>query len=320
MTKTRTTLITLFILLTILIIVGFLNMVSRVGNEPHHCLINCSVNSVIEKRPLKIATLNTMHGYPEFTNLGPRFESIGKELNRLDLDIIFLQEIPWKKQIGLAVDILKDQTHMNYVYIRANGNYSLIRFEEGLAIFSRFSLRNPRFTEIFPRVNLFEHRAALAVIADTPYGPVNLVTTHLSWTKKHDADTTQIDSLLAFINTLKPHPTILAGDLNTHEKSKYLKTLNRDWIDVYRESNANNGGETCCLNHEQLSLDEAGRFFIRADYIFLKQSPQFDWNLHGAKLIFDRPVEVNEKPQWLSNHRGVYTEMEIKEHKLGYTY
>ena len=286
MTKTRTTLITLFILLTILIIVGFLNMVSRVGNEPHHCLINCSVNSVIEKRPLKIATLNTMHGYPEFTNLGPRFESIGKELNRLDLDIIFLQEIPWKKQIGLAVDILKDQTHMNYVYIRANGNYSLIRFEEGLAIFSRFSLRNPRFTEIFPRVNLFEHRAALAVIADTPYGPVNLVTTHLSWTKKHDADTTQIDSLLAFINTLKPHPTILAGDLNTHEKSKYLKTLNRDWIDVYRESNANNGGETCCLNHEQLSLDEAGRFFIRADYIFLKQSPQFDWNLHGAKLIF----------------------------------
>ena len=137
----RSTVYKLIILLIVLIIAGCLTMVSRIGDELHHCLTNCSAYSVAEVRPLRIATLNTLHGYPSFTNLGMRFELIAKELDKHKLDIVFLQEIPWKKEIGLAVERLNDQMQLNYVYIRANGNYQLIRFEEGLAIFSRFPLR-----------------------------------------------------------------------------------------------------------------------------------------------------------------------------------
>lgn len=315
----RSTVYKLIILLIVLIIAACLTMVSRIGDELHHCLTNCSAYSVAEVRPLRIATLNTLHGYPSFTNLGMRFELIAKELDKHKLDIVFLQEIPWKKEIGLAVERLNDQMQLNYVYIRANGNYQLIRFEEGLAIFSRFPLRDPKFTEIFPRSNIFEHRAALAVIADTPYGPINLITTHLSWSKKPEINEAQIESLKLFINTLETHTTILGGDFNAHENSRQIRVLSENWIDVYRQKNPKVSGETCCLNHELIGNKQAGRFFVRADYIFLKQSEFIDWKLHGAKLIFDEPVEHKGHTQWLSNHRGVYTEIEINKRELEHT-
>lgn len=316
MTLIRTHARKLLLLVALLIIAGCASMASRVGDTLYHCLTDCSVDSARQKAPLRIATLNTLHGYPSFTNLGPRFDAIGEELNRLDLDIIFLQEIPWKKPIGLAAEKLKDSTQMNYVYIRANGNYSLIRFEEGLAILSRFPLRDPRFTEVFPQTSTFEHRAALAVVAETPYGPVNLITTHLSYRKDKQQEETQVSNLLAFIDTLPPYPSILGGDFNSYENSGYIKTIEYGWIDVFRQMNANEPGETCCLSSKRLSNTQDGNFFYRADYIFLKKSPLTEWDLLSAELIFDKPFELNGQTQWLTNHRGIVTELKINQSTL----
>ena len=94
---------------------------------------------------MRFLTLNVFHGFPKFKNLSVRLGLIADEINRLDPDVVMLQEVPWRSGHDLAVDILSKSTGMNYVYIRSNGNVETLGFEEGSAILSRFPLRNPVF-------------------------------------------------------------------------------------------------------------------------------------------------------------------------------
>ena len=61
-----------------------------------------------------------LHGFPKFKFLPERLEMIASEINRLDPDIVLLQEVPWTLKIGSAAEFLAEKTGMNHAYLRAN--------------------------------------------------------------------------------------------------------------------------------------------------------------------------------------------------------
>ena len=282
--------------------------VSRVGDRLYSCLRLCAAGNTRDDDVLRLVTLNLYHGYPEFRNLKGRLELIAHELDRMQADIVFLQEVPWKSEVGLAAEYLGRSAGFNYAYFRANGNYALIRFEEGLAILSRYPLRDPHFMEVLPKPGGFENRALLSVTADTAHGPVRLVTTHLSRRRDEQTNAAQTVSLKRYVDSLGPVPVIIAGDFNALEHSPQVISLNASWTDAFRVTHPEKAGFTCCLSREALDAADAGTPFVRLDYIFLASSAQ-DWRVVSAETVFDRPGKRHGMYQWVSNHIGVRVDL-----------
>ena len=120
-------------------------LLHKSGGKTSSSLRDRALSRERKSGPLRFLTLNVFHGFPKFKNLSVRLGLIADEINRLDPDVVMLQEVPWRSGHDLAVDILSKSTGMNYVYIRSNGNVETLGFEEGSAILSRFPLRNPVF-------------------------------------------------------------------------------------------------------------------------------------------------------------------------------
>ncbi len=218
----------------LLVILGLVWSVSSPGDVVRGCFAQCAPVAEQHASAFKVITLNFYHGFPRFKNVRGRLDLVAKQLNELGPDFVLLQEVPWRSDVGWAAEYLSERAKFNFVYLRGNGNRHTIRFEEGLAILSRYPLIQHRFTELLPRNGVFEHRIALAVTAQTPMGPILLITTHLAWDRTNTINAGQIASLEAFLAELPPHPSILAGDFNAREDSPQIRKLKQSWIDAFR--------------------------------------------------------------------------------------
>src|SRR5690606_36291116 len=167
-------------------------LASRVGDDVVACLSGCAGGAPRRPGPLRIVTLNMFHGFPHFTYLDARIDLIVRELLKADPDILFLQEVPRTRGHGFAVKALSRRLGRNHVYIRANGNHDVIGFEEGIAILSRFPLRDAAFTEL-PEPGIFEHRVVLAAVAETPWGALRLGTAHLRYARSGTGNGVQLE-------------------------------------------------------------------------------------------------------------------------------
>ena len=279
--------------------------VSTPGDVVRGCFAQCAPNAGERSSAFKIITLNIYHGFPWFRNVRGRLNLIAKQLNEVDPDFVLLQEVPWLSDVGWASEYLSDRAKLNYAYLRGNGNMQTIRFEEGLAILSRYPLTEERFTELSPRNGVFEHRIALAVTAQTPVGPIRLVTTHLAWDWTNSVNAGQTASLEAFLAGLPSHPTILAGDFNAREDSPQIKKLTQSWVDAFRYINKHSFSATCCLSPGDLDKPDPGRPFARVDYVFLRDHESMRWEILNARPIFDKAFKTKDGFQWASNHVGV---------------
>lgn len=125
---------------------------SRVGNQVEGCPKGCAVADERRDGPLRVMSLNMLHGFPRFDRLRERLDLIAEETLHQDADIVCLQEVPWAPHIGGAAQDLAERTGLNHVYFRANGNRWTILFEEGEAILSRYPLRDVRRTAAPSRV------------------------------------------------------------------------------------------------------------------------------------------------------------------------
>ena len=158
-----------------------LQNVSKAGSQVVGCTQGCGAESDhTGTGEFKVMSLNMLHGYPDFDHLKARLGLIADEIRRQDADVVCLQEAPWRPGIGYASENLADMTGMNYVYLRANGNKGAIRFEEGVAILSRYPILGTGFTELSPRAGFFENRVALHALVDAPQGPLDVFVTHLT--------------------------------------------------------------------------------------------------------------------------------------------
>ena len=299
--------------LGLLTCVGLAWSVSAIGNEVRSCLTECSRAVTVSSKPFKFFTLNIYHGFPLFKNdVKERVDLIAHQLREMSPDFAFLQEVPWRRNIGLVAEYLARKAGYNFVYLRGNGNSRTVSFEEGLAILSRYPLRDPRFTELSPRNGFIENRIALAVIAETSSGPIQLVTAHLPWDETNRINAGQMVSLEAFIQELEPQPTILAGDFNAREESHQIQKLSEHWVDAFRLIHKQGQGPTCCLQPENLDKANAGQYFDRVDYVFLKDNGNDQWVTREASRIFDHPFRTLKGYQWATNHAGVLIEANLE--------
>jgi endonuclease/exonuclease/phosphatase family metal-dependent hydrolase len=241
-----------------------------------------------------------LHGFPRFEHLRDRLELIAAEIERIDPDVVCLQEVPWRPGHGTAAEYLASRSGLNYVYVRANGNRWAILFEEGEAILSRYPLRDVSFLELKPRAAFFEHRVALKATVEMPSADVDVVVTHLTHGDPQ-VNRGQVRALRGFVEQAEAgRTTIIAGDFNAVEDSSQIAGLG--WIDTYRASNPDDPGQTCCV--DDLVAGPGESLEMRIDYVFL--SAVGDGSVEvDSRRAFVEPQAVQAGWLWASDHVGV---------------
>jgi endonuclease/exonuclease/phosphatase family metal-dependent hydrolase len=291
-------------LLLILPILGavWLFNVSRPGSRVVGCFEGCAIPKETTDDGLRILSLNMLHGFPKFKFLSERLEMIASEINRLNPDIVLLQEVPWTLKTGSAAEFLAEKTGMNHAYLRANGNRWAILFEEGEVILSRYPLENLEFVVLRPRARFYENRVVLHAIAVTPLGNLDLFVTHLTH-KNSEANFDQSQALKEFVDRFAGEHTLIAGDFNSLPNSPQMQIFAREWPDSYQGESSPYTEFTCCV--EVFNSIPVEFYDKRIDYIYLVRG----LILQGETRVFDQPVQFAGGWLWPSDHAGLMTDL-----------
>jgi endonuclease/exonuclease/phosphatase family metal-dependent hydrolase len=298
--------IILFVFLILILV--FLFNASRVGSL-EACLIECSIFKSWGDGKFKIMNLNMLHGHPDFEYLPQRINLLTEQINTLSPDIVTLQEVPWTTTTRSTARYIAEKTGMNFVYLPANGNRWTIFFAEGEAILSKYPLKEVEFRELLPRAGFFEHRIALKATALTPFGEIQIVTTHLT-NGDPNINQNQARDLYDFVSEFDYGAVVVSGDFNAREESPQISLLSERWIDTYRHSNPTGLGLTCCA--EPLSgLDIDSKLEKRIDYLFLVPDEDLDFKIVDSILVLDHPIGIENEKLWISDHIGILTTIGI---------
>jgi endonuclease/exonuclease/phosphatase family metal-dependent hydrolase len=276
--------------------------VSRTGGEATGCPDGCATAGERGGGPLRVVSLNVLHGFPRFDHLEARLGLIAEEIRRQDADIVCLQEVPWVPQLGNGAKYLAERTGLNHLYLRANGNRWAILFEEGEAILSRYPLRDVSFAELEPRAGLFEHRAVLQATATTPWGSVRVFVTHLT-NGDPEINRAQAASLQEFVDAQGEGLAIVAGDFNATEDTPQIQALAGQWLDVYPVVDPDGEGPTCCVG--DVSQGPEQRLAERIDYVFLVPGAGRTASVVRMAQVLDQPSHTPDGWLWASDHVGL---------------
>ena len=280
---------------------------SRPGSQTEGCLRECARGLPPSSATLRVMSLNVLHDFPRFHQLSQRLDLVAAEMQRLNVDIVLLQEAPWLLSLGSGAAYLASATGMNHVYVRANGNRWAILFEEGQAILSRYPLRDPSFVELAPPLWSFEHRMALHATAATPLGDIDLFVTHLA-DSDEDANHLQTVALQTFVAEKASGPALIAGDFNAVETTPQIQSLTRTWQDAYRAIHPTESGATCCVDEIDNGPDEI--LEQRVDYVFVAPGGGRALRVSDAQRVFDQPFQLADGWLWVSDHTGLLVVVE----------
>jgi endonuclease/exonuclease/phosphatase family metal-dependent hydrolase len=158
---------------------------------------------------------------------------IAEHISRQNADIVALQEVGDRWVMGPSGDTTRELAerlnmpyalHVATILRRRSARY-------GHALLSRWPLSNTS-VKMLPRVK-DERRALLMTTAETPYGPLRLITTHLSWLAQDRPKQGKI-----LVKLAQEHidgqtaPLLVMGDLNEDNPDApwllELKSLMRD--------------------------------------------------------------------------------------------
>lgn len=301
----------ILILAIVIILVGiFVLNVSRVGPLEAD-LYSYTRPAAEEDDRFQVMNLNMQHGFPDFEHLPDRLDLLIEQINQISPDIITLQEVPWTRQTGSAAAYLAERTGMNYVYLPANGNRWAIFFSEGEAILSKFELKDIDFKELNPRAGFFEHRVALKVTTVTPWGEINIFSTHLT-NGDPAINQSQAQAFAEFVGQSMDQTTIIiGGDFNALEDSPQIKSIASSLIDTYRTANPGNKGFTCCLS-DLTGPNIDNELEKRIDYLFL--APHQDdptISIVSSQTVLEHPFPLDNSEIWISDHIGILTSFKI---------
>ena len=289
-------------LLALALIALWVLNVSRPGTRIEGCAEGCATAGPRQEGPLRVMSLNMLHGFPRFAHLEKRLALIAATIGEADADIVCLQEVPW--HWGSAARRLAEATGLNYLYLRANGNRWAILFEEGETILSRYPLRDAAFVELEPQAGTFEHRVALRATVVTPQGPLRVFVTHLTNGDRR-VNQGQAASLAAFVARSREGPAVVAGDFNATEDEPQIQALG--WVDTYRSAQPLDPGHTCCV--DDLTAGPSEPLEKRIDYIFLLPSGQAD--VVSSQRLLAQPTWTEDGWLWASDHAGVLSEIAL---------
>jgi endonuclease/exonuclease/phosphatase family metal-dependent hydrolase len=264
---------------------------------------------------LSVLSLNLWH------DAGPwrdRQERIRDWIDRLDPDLIGLQEVLRGEQFDQAVELLDGRGY--YIaygvaspFWRETGALSF-----GNAIASRWPIRERHELKLPDRGD-GETRAALTVSVDAPVGPVSVTTTHLNW-KLHQSETRvrQVLALAEHVLYLRPRdgfPPIVVGDFNAEPDSDEIRFMRgahaigdrsvyfNDAWKVAGDHSLGPGFTWCNRNPYARSGHEPDK---RIDYVFTGY-PCSDGRgvLESCRVVCDDEVDG----VWPTDHFGVFAEL-----------
>jgi endonuclease/exonuclease/phosphatase family metal-dependent hydrolase len=307
-TPGRIRLVGIVLLSLLLLSLVFVLNASRVG-PLETCLESCSRHYPQAEHELQVMNLNMLHGYPEFDRLPQRIDLLADQINLIGPDVVTLQEVPWTRMTGSTARYIAQQTGMNYVYLPANGNRWTIFFAEGEAILSRYPLKDLAYVELQPRAGFFEHRVALKAIATTPFGEIQIISTHLT-NGAPEINLAQTKALFDYATAFDDGVLIIGGDFNAQENSSQTRLLTSTWIDTYRRSNHQGQGLTCCAE-PLYGTNIDSQLEKRIDYIFLVSNEEMAVEIVESQLVMDHPIGSGEERTWVSDHIGILTTFKI---------
>ncbi len=247
---------------------------------------------------------------PPFVPWQQRQPAILATLAALDADVVCLQEV-WAEEHG------PDQGAWLAAELGLHLAHPPGRFRNGLsfrnAVLSRWPVREAATTPLVAGV-----RTAAHAVLDTPFGPVPVVTTHLSWAYDGSAERIEQARALAHLAaSLHPgqdgFPVIVAGDLNATPTSDEVRLLTGEapvpvpgfvLHDLWAQAGDGSPGHTWTRANPYL----AGATWPerRIDHLLVGwPRPRPVGNPVRCWLIGDRPVDG----VWPSDHLGVAADL-----------
>jgi endonuclease/exonuclease/phosphatase family metal-dependent hydrolase len=236
---------------------------------------------------LTVMAANLWHDWPRQHRWAPRLQAVADLAVAYRVDIMLLQEAARTRTMG-ADEWLARALGMERAYARANGAARVIGFEEGLAILSRYPLREPCTKRLSGSRVLA--RIALGAAVDTPLGTVWAVSVHLGLIPRRNAS--QLRVLRSWIGQeYQGEVAIIGGDFNAPATRHDIGELRREWVDAFHHSH----GDRASSTHRR----RRGRARERViDYVFLQQPPGSGWQVVDAAHV-DGPAGRH------SDHRAV---------------
>lgn len=286
-------------------VIAWAGLASRPGLWPSGCPDCHGAPVQSPRQSLRIVELNMLHGYPAFAHLADRIDLIVAEVERLDAEVVLLQEVPWTVGTGPVAETLAERLEMDHMFIRATGNRRAILFEEGQAILSRYPLRDGAAAELPWGDDFFEHRMALAATVETPWGPVRVVSTHLSGDPP-EVSARQVAALRDFVGSSLV--TVVGGDFNATAETPPMAALAGEWIDVLRSVHPDDPGLTCC--RDDVTSPPGTPLQERIDYLWLANGSGA--RILGASRILDEPAPFDDGWLRASDHVGLFIELAFR--------
>ena len=245
---------------------------------------------------ISILTANLWHDWPRRRRLMERLECFSELVIEENIDILLLQELVRTKDFR-SDEWLADQLDMAFVYSRANGHASQIGFEEGLAVFSRFPINNPRLAELSDHKIPFSRRIALGVEINLNGRGLLAFNVHLGINNRQNEG--QIRRLIEWVDEQSRNaPAVIGGDFNARENTSQIREAQNSWRDSYRECNPHQDGYT----HEIHSPWGGILSRSRVDYLFLKNGIT-SWGIDYAHQIQTNNCQVSDHTPVLINAR-----------------
>ncbi len=244
---------------------------------------------------LTVISANLWHDWPKYRRMSARLDDFAHLVEEEGADIILLQEVARTPSFHVD-EWLEQRLGMAYVYSRANGHHGAIGFEEGLAVFSRFPLREPHLKQLDTGSNPFVRRLVLGASVETPCGDLLAFSAHLGLSPQQNAK--QVERLRSWVaDVAGQHTALIGGDFNAHEDKPQIQQARRSWVDTFRHLNSQTDGTT----HELRWPWGKPMSRKRLDYIFLHPGKQ-QW-----QVLETRHLHAPHAPH--SDHRAVMTRL-----------
>jgi endonuclease/exonuclease/phosphatase family metal-dependent hydrolase len=257
---------------------------------------------------LKVMTLNLRNKENEWER---RFEMIADEIDRLDPDLIGLQEVEIAKdQSDRLNDLLEKRGHGRYaVYDKRKSGFLGLFNGEGISVMSRWPIVEKTHEDTG------EMRVSIVARVKHPSGGfIDMTNTHLDYRGGAEGDANRSDQARQTVDLVKRTddcwPTFLTGDMNTTEPSAALERFTgAGFVDSFKAVHGANTARLGATNPIRLREGAGQNPTRRIDYVYGRSA--------GGRTV--RPVDSivclknhDAKGFYPSDHLAVMTTFEVK--------
>ena len=281
-----------------------------VGEDAQEITVaRCASTKATRTAKVKVMTMNLRHDSDQWER---RFPLIADEIDRLDPDVIGLQEVEIADdQTDRLNDLLVARGHARYhVYAKRKSGLKGYFSGEGIAILSRWPITEEHHEDTG------EMRVSIVARVKHPSGGyIDMVDTHLDHVGGAEGDRNRDDQARQTIDLANRnddcHPSVLTGDMNATETAPALKRfVAAGFEDSYKKVH---GASTAATGNTAMVILRDGAFAQdpkrRIDFVMGRSA--------GGRTV--RPLESivcfknhDAKGFYPSDHFGVMTTFEMK--------